>query len=47
MCTRMIDGTGMAYVSVKYCVVKVVPIYVCETGPISLAFLKIASLLGR
>lgn len=25
MCTRMIDGTGMAYVSVKYCVVKLVP----------------------
>lgn len=47
MCMRMIDGTGMAYVSVKYCVVKVVPIYVCETGLISLAFLKVANLSGR
>lgn len=44
MCTGMIYGAGMAYVSVKYCVVNVVPIYVCETGPISLAFLKAANL---
>jgi len=43
----MIDGTGMAYVFVKYCVVKVVPMQVFETGPASLAFLKVANLLGR
>lgn len=44
MCKGMIYGAGMAYVSVKYCVVNVVLIYVCETGPISLAFLKAANL---
>lgn len=46
MCTRMIDGTGMAYVSVKYCVVKVVQ-YVFVTSPVSLAFLKVADLFGK
>lgn len=46
MCTGMIDETGMAYVSVKYCVVKVVPIYVSETGPISLAFLEVTDKEG-